>query len=79
MKMLDTDNLFITALAVVIITISGCFTYVNITNSNNSKEIVTRAIERGLDPVLASCATKIDSDSFTRGTCEKYFISKGSK
>lgn len=76
---LDTDNLFISALAIVIIVIAGSVTYYNVVENNNAKEIVTRAIERGLDPVVANCATKVDSDTFTRSTCEKYFIIKGGK
>jgi hypothetical protein len=62
---------------VLSILISG-MTYYNVVDSNNNKEIVTRAIERGNDPVAAACAANINSrDGAVRATCEKMAIIKG--
>lgn len=75
---MEGTNVFITAFAIVIIAVSGCITYYNVVESNNSKEIVSRAIERGIDPVQASCASKLSTNSKdVRNTCEKMAIIKG--
>jgi hypothetical protein len=75
---MDNSNVFVSAAAIVIIAVSGCITYSNIVDSNNNKEIVSRAIERGMDPVQASCAANISTNSRDiRSTCEKMAIIKG--
>jgi hypothetical protein len=62
---------------VLSILISG-MTYYNVVDSNNNKEIVTRAIERGNDPVSAACAANINTgNGQVRSTCEKLAIIKG--
>lgn len=75
---MDSSNVFVTAAAIVVIAVSGCITYFNVVDSNNSKEIVSRAIERGMDPMQASCAANISTNSRdVRATCEKMAIIKG--
>ncbi len=75
---LDNHNVFVTALAIVIMTVTGCLTYFNVVDSNNNKEIVSRAIERGGDPIQAACAASIStSQRDVRATCEKMAIIKG--
>jgi hypothetical protein len=76
--MSEFESIFITAISAVVITVSGCMTYYNVIDSNNTKEIVTKAIERGIDPVAAACATQITSNNDkSRSTCEKLAIIKG--
>lgn len=67
---------FWSAVSIVIITITGSVTYFNVTEVNNQASVVTKAIERGLDPVSAACAANILTPS-TRNTCEKYFLIRG--
>lgn len=75
---MTSENVFVTSAAIVIIVIAGCMTYSSVIDSNNSKEIVSRAIERGMDPVQASCAAAINSSQRdVRATCEKFAIIKG--
>ena len=77
---MSNNNVLITALAIVFMTVAGCATYFHVVDSNNNKEIVVRAIERGLDPVQASCAANIATSSRdVRSTCEKMAIIKGAK
>ena len=75
---MEHDNVFVTIACIVLVTLFGCITYFNVIESNNSKEIVTRAIERGIDPVIASCAANINTgNKDIRSTCEKVNIIKG--
>jgi tryptophan synthase alpha subunit len=75
---METENVFVTIAGIVLVTLIGCMTYFNVIESNNNKEIVTRAIERGIDPVVASCAANINTSSRDiRSTCEKVSIIKG--
>ena len=74
----DNNNILYTICGIVFMTVIGCLTYQEIVESNNNKEIVTRAIERGLDPVTAACAGQISSkNKDLRSTCEKLAIIKG--
>lgn len=74
----DNNNILYTICGIAFVALIGCLTYENIVESNNNKEIVTRAIERGLDPVTAACAGKIStSNRDLRATCEKLAIIKG--
>ncbi len=76
--MMEGNNVLVTAAAIVIISVAGCLTYLNVVDSNNNKEIVSRAIERGMDPLQASCAANISTNSKDiRTTCEKLAIIKG--
>lgn len=75
---MDNQNVFWTIAGIVVITVSCCITYFNVTDSNNSKEIVSRAIERGVDPVVAACAAQVTTGNHNvRSTCEKVQIIKG--
>jgi hypothetical protein len=75
---MEGNNVLVTAAAIVIISVAGCLTYLNVVDSNNNKEIVSRAIERGMDPLQASCAANISTNSKDiRTTCEKLAIIKG--
>jgi hypothetical protein len=75
---MEGNNVLVTAAAIVIISVAGCVTYLNVVDSNNNKEIVSRAIERGMDPLQASCAANISTNSKDiRTTCEKLAIIKG--
>jgi hypothetical protein len=77
-KIMNDTNILATVAGIVAITLIGSFAYVNIVDSNNSKEIVTAAIARGLDPVAAACAGQISTASKdVRSTCEKLAIIKG--
>jgi hypothetical protein len=78
-KMSDSFNVGLTVIGAVIIAIGGCITYYNVIDSNNTKEIVTKAIERGVDPLTAACATQIagQNNGQARSTCEKIAIIKG--
>ena len=72
------NNMFVTIAGIVAVTAIGCITYFHVVDSNNSKEIVSRAIERGLDPMTASCAANIATNNRDiRSTCEKMSIIKG--
>jgi hypothetical protein len=72
------NNMFVTIAGIVAVTAIGCVTYFHVIDSNNSKEIVSRAIERGLDPMTASCAANIATNNRDiRSTCEKMSIIKG--
>jgi glutamine amidotransferase PdxT len=77
--MSEFESIFVTAISAVIITVAGCMTYYNVIESNNTKDIVTKAIERGIDPVAAACASQITSSNNdkARSTCEKLAIIKG--
>ena len=69
---MDSNNVFVTAAAIVAMTVAGCLTYFNVVDSNNNKEIVTRAIERGNDPIAAACAANLGNQSKdVKNTCEK--------
>ena len=75
---MDNQNVFWTILGIVTITVSCCITYFAVVDSNNSKEIVSRAIERGIDPVVAACAAQVTTgNQSVRSTCEKVQIIKG--
>ena len=72
------NNMLITIAGIVAVTAIGCVTYSHVVDSNNSKEIVSRAIERGLDPMTASCDANIATNKRDiRSTCEKMSIIKG--
>lgn len=72
------QNVFYTILGIVCVTAIGCVTYFAVVDSNNSKEIVTRAIERGVDPLVAACSANVTTGSKdVRSTCEKINIIKG--
>lgn len=72
------SNIPVTVAGIVAIALIGSISYVMITESNNSKEIVTAAIARGIDPLAAACAGKIATGNHDiRGTCEKLAIIKG--
>lgn len=74
----DNNNILYTICGIGFMTFIGCLTYLEVVESNNNKEIVTRAIERGLDPVTAACAGQISTKSKDlRSTCEKLAIIKG--
>ena len=76
--MSDSINWFIAVTGVVLTVLIGSITYYSVVDSNNSKEIVTRAIERGLDPTTAACASKLSTNNRdVRNTCEKMAIVKG--
>lgn len=73
-------NLTITIGGICIIALIGCLSYQSVVESNNSKEIVVKAIERGIDPITAACAGQVSTGSKEiRNTCEKLAIIKGSK
>ena len=75
-----TENNTISTIAgIVAVALIGSLTYFHVVDSNNNKEIITRAIERGLDPISAACASKIGTHSSAdiRATCEKMAIIKG--
>jgi hypothetical protein len=75
---MDSINILSTIIGIVAVAAIGCFTYAHVIDSNNSKEIVSRAIERGLDPMVASCAAQVATNSRdVRSTCEKVNIIKG--
>jgi hypothetical protein len=75
---MENSNIFVTIAGIVAVTAIGCFTYSHVVDSNNNKEIVSRAIERGLDPMTASCAANIATNNKEiRSTCEKISIIKG--
>lgn len=75
---MDNFNILYTIIGIVAVTAIGCVTYSHVTDSNNSKEIVSRAIERGLDPMVASCAANVATNNRdVRSTCEKVNIIKG--
>lgn len=74
----DNKNILYTICGIVLLMLIGSVTYESIVESNNNKEIVTRAIERGLDPVTAACAGQISTkNKDLRSTCEKIAIIKG--
>ena len=74
------NNLTTTIGGICIIVLIGCYAYFGVVESNNSKEIVVKAIERGLDPITAACAGQISTSSKdVRNTCEKMAIIKGGK
>lgn len=74
----ENKNILYTICGIVALMAIGCVTYESVVNSNNNKEIVTRAIERGLDPVTAACASQISTgNKDIRSTCEKLAIIKG--
>ena len=74
----DNHNILYTICGIVFVMLIGSLTYEGVVQSNNNKEIVTRAIERGLDPVTAACAGQIStSNKDVRSTCEKVSIIKG--
>jgi hypothetical protein len=74
----DNNNILYTICGIGFMTLIGCLTYEGVVQSNNNKEIVTRAIERGLDPVTAACAGQISTgNKDLRATCEKLAIIKG--
>lgn len=71
-------NIFITIAGIVAITGIGCLSYTHVTDSNNNKEIVSRAIERGIDPITAACAANLATgNKDIRNSCEKAQIIKG--
>lgn len=75
---MNEGNLFISVTGIVLTTLIGCMTYFNVVESNNSKEIVNAAIARGVDPVVAACASQLSTNNRdVRATCEKMSIIKG--
>lgn len=71
-------NWIVSVAGIVVTVLIGCVTYENVVASNNAKEIVTRAIERGIDPTAAACASQLStSNKDVRNTCEKLAIVKG--
>lgn len=76
---MNNTNIIATISGIVAVTLVGSITYFQVVSNNNNKEIVTRAIERGLDPTTAACASRIGSNSTAdiRATCEKLAIIKG--
>lgn len=75
---MNDSNILTTVTGIVAITLIGSISYVSVVDSSNSKEIVTAAIARGLDPTAAACAGQIATTSRdVRSTCEKLAIIKG--
>lgn len=75
---MNETNWVVAVAGIVVTVLIGCVTYFNVIDSNNSKDIVTRAIERGIDPTAAACAAQVSTTSKdVRSTCEKYAITKG--
>lgn len=75
---MQETNVFIGVMGIVFTTLIGCLTYYNVVESNNAKEIVSRAIERGVDATTAACAAQLTTNSKdVRSTCEKIAIIKG--
>lgn len=71
-------NIFTTIAGICIITGISCVTYTHVVDSNNNKEIVSRAIERGIDPITAACAANLATgNKDIRNSCEKAQIIKG--
>lgn len=69
---------FVAVTGLVLASLIGGMTYYEVVDSNNNKEMVVRAIERGVDPVTAACAANLNSRSPNiRSTCEKIAIIKG--
>lgn len=69
---MNHNNVLISAAAMVLMTLAGCLTYFHVVDSNNNKEVVTRAIERGNDPISAACAASLSNSSKDmKTTCEK--------
>jgi len=75
---MSETNVFVSVAGIVLAFLIGGMTYYHVVDSNNAKDIVTRAIERGMDPVMAACAANINAQSDKiRSTCEKIAIVKG--
>lgn len=71
-------NWLISIFGIVLTVLISCITYYNVIDSNNSKEIVNAAIARGIDPVVAACASHLSTNNRdVRATCEKMSIIKG--
>jgi hypothetical protein len=75
---MQETNMFIGVMGIVFTTLIGCLTYYSVVESNNAKEIVSRAIERGVDTTAAACAAQLTTNSReVRSTCEKAALIKG--